>query len=197
MLGMAVGTWMPGVAERLAPLVGRVATLLLALAVLMLLAGSWRALWAAVGDGTLVALVVFVAIGLLVGHLLGGPDPDHSVVLALSTASRHPAIALSIASAEFPGRALRRHDSAVPDRRCRRGHALSSVAPAPCLQRSRIRTGLAQRLSHPWRAWPLHNWDHPVGLDDDTRFKLNFQPVVPNGLNDDRNLNSQGSNPSP
>jgi hypothetical protein len=27
--------------------------------------------------------------------------------------------------------------------------------------------------------------DHPVGLDDDTRFKLNFQPVVPIGLNDD------------
>jgi BASS family bile acid:Na+ symporter len=68
----------------------------------MLLAGEWRALWAAVGDGTLIALVVFVAIGLLVGHLLGGPDPDHSVVLALSTASRHPAIALSIASANFP-----------------------------------------------------------------------------------------------
>jgi BASS family bile acid:Na+ symporter len=36
-------------------------------------------------------------------HLLAGPDPDHSVVLALSTACRHPAIALSIASANFPG----------------------------------------------------------------------------------------------
>jgi len=102
LLGMAVRTWLPGLAERLAPLVGRAATVLLALAVLMLLAGAWRALWAAVGDGTLIALVVFVAIGLLVGHLLGGPDPDHSVVLALSTASRHPAIALSIASANFP-----------------------------------------------------------------------------------------------
>ena len=37
--------------------------------------------------------------GLLAGHLMGGPDPDHSVVLARSSACRHPAIALSIAAA--------------------------------------------------------------------------------------------------
>jgi len=101
-LGISVRAWRAGTAERLAPLVGRAATVLLGLAALMLFAGAWRALWAAVGDGTLIALLTFVAIGLLVGHLLGGPDPDHSVVLALSTASRHPAIALSIASANFP-----------------------------------------------------------------------------------------------
>jgi bile acid:Na+ symporter, BASS family len=45
---------------------------------------------------------VFVVIGLLVGDLFGRPVREHSVVLALSTACRHPAIALSIASANFP-----------------------------------------------------------------------------------------------
>jgi bile acid:Na+ symporter, BASS family len=100
--GVVVRAWWPGVAERLAGRFGRAATLLLALAALALLAGAWRALWAAVGDGTILAMVAFVAIGLLIGHLLGGPEPDHSVVLALSTASRHPAIALSIASVNFP-----------------------------------------------------------------------------------------------
>lgn len=100
--GIAVRAWLPAIAEHLAPLVGRAANVLLALAALILLAGVWRSLWAAVGDGTVIALLAFVAIGLLVGHLLGGPDPDTSVVLALSTASRHPAIALSIASVNFP-----------------------------------------------------------------------------------------------
>jgi len=47
-------------------------------------------------------MITFVAIGLAVGHVLGGPDPDHSVVLALSTACRHPGIGLSIAASNFP-----------------------------------------------------------------------------------------------
>ncbi len=100
--GAAVRTWQPGAADRLAPVIGRLATILLGLGVLALLAASWRGMWAAVGDGTLLALTAFVAIGLLVGHLLGGPEPENAVVLALSTACRHPAIALTIASANFP-----------------------------------------------------------------------------------------------
>ena len=100
--GVAIRAWRPARAEALAGPVGRAGTALLALGVLVLLAGAWRALWAAIGDGTIVAMLAFVAIGMLVGHLLGGPEPDHSVVLALSTASRHPAIALSIASTNFP-----------------------------------------------------------------------------------------------
>jgi BASS family bile acid:Na+ symporter len=59
-------------------------------------------MWALVGDGTLIAMTVFIGSAPFVGHLLGGPDPDHSVVLALSNACRHPAIAISIASANFP-----------------------------------------------------------------------------------------------
>ena len=101
-VGVVVRAWRRGAAERLADLAGRAGTALLAIAVLALLAGTWRAVWAAVGDGTILAMVGFVGIGLLVGHLAGGPEPDLSVVLALSTASRHPAIALSIASTNFP-----------------------------------------------------------------------------------------------
>ena len=40
--------------------------------------------------------------GLIVGDLFGRPLREDSVVLALSTACRHPAIALSIATANFP-----------------------------------------------------------------------------------------------
>jgi bile acid:Na+ symporter, BASS family len=100
--GLAVRAVLPGLAERLARLLGLAAMVLLVLALLALLTAAWPAVWAAVGDGTIVALVAFVMVGLVVGHLLGGPNPDHSVVLALSTATRHPAIALSIASTNFP-----------------------------------------------------------------------------------------------
>jgi BASS family bile acid:Na+ symporter len=100
--GMAVRALVPGIADRIEKPVGMVARVLLPVAVLALVAGSWQAIWAAVGDGTILAIVAFVAAGLLVGHLMGGPDPEHSIVLALSTACRHPAIALSIAAANYP-----------------------------------------------------------------------------------------------
>lgn len=100
--GLALRALVPVIADRIVKPVDLAAKVLLPFAVLALLTGSWQAIWAAVGDGTLVAIVVFVVIGLLVGHVLGGPDPQHSLVLALSSATRHPAIALSIASANFP-----------------------------------------------------------------------------------------------
>ena len=43
---------------------------------------------------------------IMVAAKLGGPDPDDRAVLALATASRHPGVALAIASANFPGQTL-------------------------------------------------------------------------------------------
>lgn len=51
------------------------------------------------GNGTVLILAAVAAFGLAAGHLLGGPNPEDRTVLALSTASRHPAVALAIASA--------------------------------------------------------------------------------------------------
>lgn len=53
-------------------------------------------------SGTLLAIVAFILIGLAVGQLLAGPVAQRQTVLALSTASRHPAIALAIAKTNFP-----------------------------------------------------------------------------------------------
>jgi hypothetical protein len=51
---------------------------------------------------------------------------------------------------------------------------------------------LAKQLSNPVASLvsvPLQfNWDQPVGIDDDTRMTVNFQPVVPFSLNDDWNM---------
>ena len=74
-----------------------------ALLFVAVLATAWPAIVAFVGTGALWAVAAFVGVGLAVGHGLGGPDPHHRTVLALAAATRHPGVALAIASANFPG----------------------------------------------------------------------------------------------
>jgi BASS family bile acid:Na+ symporter len=101
-VGMIVRAFAPAFAERIAGSVSFGAKVLLLVATIALSAGVWRSVWAATGQGGILAILVFIGAGLAVGHLLGGPERDESVVLGLSTACRHPAIAFTIASANFP-----------------------------------------------------------------------------------------------
>ncbi|WP_321910034.1 MULTISPECIES: hypothetical protein [unclassified Paraburkholderia] len=101
--GVLVSKLASGAAQRLLAPVRLVATVLLFAGILALLAGTWHGIWVATGHWTVVAIVAFVLAGLIVGHWLGGPEQQHASVLALSTASRHPAIALSISAVNFPG----------------------------------------------------------------------------------------------
>ena len=57
-------------------------------------------------EGTVLSLATFALAGLIIGHVLGGPEPDNRPVLALATVSRHPAVALAIAHANFPEQRL-------------------------------------------------------------------------------------------
>ena len=72
-------------------------------------------MWALIGDGTLLATAIFVVAGLAIGHVMGGRDAEYSRVLALATAYRHPALAVSIAAANTWS-TLRWRDRAVSDR---------------------------------------------------------------------------------
>lgn len=100
--GMLLRALLPAVAARIARPVEIIATVVLVASVLVLLAGTFTAVLALFGNGTIVAMAAFVLTGLAVGHVLGGPRAGDRLVLALSTASRHPAIALAIAKANFP-----------------------------------------------------------------------------------------------
>jgi BASS family bile acid:Na+ symporter len=100
--GMVLRALVPAVALRLGRFVNRVAWIFLTLGTMALMTANVGAMWALVGNGTLAAMAAFIAVALAVGHVLGGPDPEHSAVLALSNACRHPAIAVSIASANYP-----------------------------------------------------------------------------------------------
>jgi BASS family bile acid:Na+ symporter len=90
-------------AARAAPLLSKVALALLAIAAVLVLFKFWPAVIAQVGNGTVLAIIGFVFVGLAVGHLLGGPDESERTVLATATASRHPGLAVALAQLTFPG----------------------------------------------------------------------------------------------
>jgi bile acid:Na+ symporter, BASS family len=101
-LGIGLARLCPGAAPRLAAFADRAGAVVLLLGAVVLLAARGRAILAAIGQGTLVVTVVVIAVGLLVGYLLGGPDPGNRGALASATVFRHPAIALLLASGAFP-----------------------------------------------------------------------------------------------
>ncbi len=100
--GLVVARFTPGLAERAAPFLSRVASLLLIAALIPFLVMLWPDFAGLFGQGVVLCLVLFTAIGLTVGHVLGGPVPADRTVLALATGTRHPGIAAAIASINFP-----------------------------------------------------------------------------------------------
>jgi bile acid:Na+ symporter, BASS family len=105
-LGLIIRRLTPAFAVRLSPATGKAGILLLIVAAVPILITMWPAMISLIGDGTLLAVVAFIAVGLAVGHLIGGPDSDNRTVLALATATRHPGVALAIAAGTFPGEKL-------------------------------------------------------------------------------------------
>jgi BASS family bile acid:Na+ symporter len=101
LLGLAIRAFAPGLADRLEAPVSKLAKLLLALGVIPLLVSVLPTVLQLATGSTLLAIVLFNVIGLVVGHLMGGPNPDQAVVLGLSTATRHPMIAITIAMANY------------------------------------------------------------------------------------------------
>jgi len=100
--GVVIRHFIPDLAKRIERPISRFATVLLIVAVVPVLFIAWHAIHALIGDGIVVMLVLFTLIGVGVGHLLGGPNPDDRTVLALATGTRHPGVALAIASLNFP-----------------------------------------------------------------------------------------------
>ena len=103
-LGLGAGRLWPSAAPRLAARLDRVGGVVVLLGALVLLIDRGPAILGAFGQGTLMAIVAVVAIGLLLGYGLGGPDPGNRAVLASAMVSRHPAIALLLANGAFPQR---------------------------------------------------------------------------------------------
>jgi BASS family bile acid:Na+ symporter len=104
--GLALRSLSGRVATRLAAPLSRLAMALLIASVLPVLFTQTSAAVGLLRDGTLLAMTVFVSAGLATGAVLGGPDLAHRTVLALSTACRHPGVAVAIATTNFPNEKL-------------------------------------------------------------------------------------------
>lgn len=109
--GMLVRRLLPDLARKIARPFSRIALLFLLVAALVPMVVFAPNMANMLGNGTLLAIVIFVMVGTAVGHLLGRPDLSERSTLALATASRHPGLAMAIAGANYPG--LRRNVAAV------------------------------------------------------------------------------------
>ncbi len=105
-LGIVIRRFAPNLTQKIINPLTTFSKVLLVAAVLPILVKSFPVFMQLLGDGTLLAIVAFVVIGMLVGHLLGGPEKADRTVLALATASRHPAIAMTLANANLPDHKL-------------------------------------------------------------------------------------------
>ena len=103
LVGIAVRHLSPGFATRATKPAARLAGLMLIAALVPIVVTAGPAMWSLVGNGTLLAIVLLTLIGGAIGHWLGGPRLEDRAVLAMATASRHPAVAIAIASSAFPG----------------------------------------------------------------------------------------------
>jgi bile acid:Na+ symporter, BASS family len=100
--GVIVRTLLPAVAARLEKPARLVSTVLLVGGAAVLLIAAVPVILNVFDIGIVLATAVFIVVGLAAGHWLGGPQAEDATVLALSTASRHPAIALAVAKLNFP-----------------------------------------------------------------------------------------------
>ena len=100
-LGLAVRAWFPTTAARLAPGVGSVSSVAMVLVIALTTAGHFPSVVSVVGTFAILAAIVFTAVCLGFGWLLGGPAEDTRGVLGLGTAQRNTAAALVVAGQNF------------------------------------------------------------------------------------------------
>ena len=101
-LGIGVARLFPLTAPKLAAVADRVGSVVLLIGAVVLLGVHGPTMLAVIGEGTVLAILVVIVFGLLLGQLLGGPDRGIRDALSSATVSRHPAIALLLATGAFP-----------------------------------------------------------------------------------------------
>jgi hypothetical protein len=99
--GMLVRYFWPRLAERISEPLSTAAGFVLLVPVLLILLTTFSAVVSA-GRSAFLLIIATTFRGLALGHFLGGPDPNDRTTLALACATRFPALALLIASLNFP-----------------------------------------------------------------------------------------------
>ena len=102
LLGLVVARVAPAFGAKATGPLSKFAAVLLLVSFLPALWAAWDGIAAQMTNFTVLAIAIFVAIGLLTGHLLGGPDDEDRTALALATATRHPGVAIAVLHAIGP-----------------------------------------------------------------------------------------------
>ena len=102
-IGMIVRATVPTIAARIAPVAKKAGGAMLGILAILMLVMNWQRILELLGDGTAAIIALVVALSLAIGHLLGGPDDDDRVALALAASAHHPGLALAMASVNVPG----------------------------------------------------------------------------------------------
>lgn len=101
-IGLLIQRFLPQVAERIRAPIVKAGTIVLWVVLILVLIPVFPSVIEVTTWRTVAGMAAFIAAGLVVGHFMGGPDPDHSVVLAIACSNRNPGMAIAIASANFP-----------------------------------------------------------------------------------------------
>ncbi len=101
LIGLFIKARYEGVAETLQPVMSQISNVSLALLLVLMLGLNIRNVIDLFGTGAILATLLFIAISLLVGYLLGGPGTGTKQVLALGSGQRNLAAAFVIATANF------------------------------------------------------------------------------------------------
>jgi bile acid:Na+ symporter, BASS family len=98
-IGMVIRKFAPSFSGRYAGVVGKIGMVILLVVALPVLVALLPLVWSLVGSGTVLAIIAFAVVGSTAGYFLGGPNAEDRTALSLATASRHPGIAIALASA--------------------------------------------------------------------------------------------------
>jgi predicted Na+-dependent transporter len=100
-VGLLVRARYEGVAHALQPVMAQISAVSLALLLVLMLALNFQNVLALFGTGAIAVTLLFVAVSVLAGYVLGGPSANTKRVLALGTGQRNLSAAFIIATGSF------------------------------------------------------------------------------------------------
>jgi BASS family bile acid:Na+ symporter len=99
-IGLVICEWIPTLADDLLEPVQKISSLMfLGLVIVLLVVALPKVLQ--VGVVTTIGVVLFIAASIIIGHYLGGPEPETRLTIALANSTRNAGLSLAIVSVNF------------------------------------------------------------------------------------------------
>lgn len=113
-VGLGFRKWLPEFADDLMDLVGKVSAFMFLGVVIILLIVALP-LILKLGISTWFSIILFITLGIAIGHFLGGPEPETRLTIGLANSTRNAGLALALVTLNFQERILPVSDSGNGD----------------------------------------------------------------------------------